>query len=66
MRRPGNPTEDRPRHWRSDQPTDQPTDGPADQASPSLARRLAWFIGLWVASVLSIGTVAYLIRLWIV
>lgn len=28
-------------------------------------RKLAWFVGLWLASVAVIGTVAYLIRLWI-
>ncbi|WP_265502067.1 DUF2474 family protein [Paracoccus beibuensis] len=28
--------------------------------------RLAWFVGIWVASVAVIGTVAWLIRLWIV
>ena len=28
-------------------------------------RRLAWFVGLWVASVAALGAVAWLIRLWI-
>lgn len=28
-----------------------------------LLRRLAWFAGLWLASVLVLGTVAYVIRL---
>ncbi|MEO1910809.1 MAG: DUF2474 family protein [Paracoccus sp. (in: a-proteobacteria)] len=28
--------------------------------------RLAWFVGIWLASVACIGTVAFLIRLWIV
>lgn len=28
--------------------------------------RLAWFVGIWIASVAVIGTVAWLIRLWIV
>ncbi len=28
--------------------------------------RLAWFVGIWAASVAVIGTVAWLIRLWIV
>jgi len=31
----------------------------------SLARRLAWFIGLWLASVLAVALVAYGLRLWI-
>lgn len=29
-------------------------------------RRLAWFVGLWLAGVAVVGTVALLIRLWIV
>jgi len=33
------------------------TDAPA-----SLARRLAWFVGLWAAGVISVGTVAMLLR----
>ena len=28
--------------------------------------RLGWFVGIWLASVAVIGTVAWLIRLWIV
>jgi hypothetical protein len=31
----------------------------------SLARRLMWFVALWLAGVLSVGAVAWLIRLWI-
>jgi hypothetical protein len=30
-----------------------------------LIRRLAWFAGLWAAGVLTVGAVAYLLRLWI-
>src|SRR3546814_2707670 len=30
-----------------------------------LWKRLAWFIGLWTASVAVIGTVAWFLRLWI-
>jgi hypothetical protein len=30
-----------------------------------VARRLAWFIGLWAAGVASVGAVAYVLRLWI-
>ena len=29
-------------------------------------KRLSWFVGLWLASVLVIGAVAYVLRLWIV
>lgn len=29
------------------------------------ARRAAWFIGIYLASVLTIGAVAWAIRLWI-
>ena len=28
-------------------------------------RRLAWFVGLWAASVAALGAVAWLLRLWI-
>lgn len=28
--------------------------------------RMAWFVAIWLASVAVIGTVAWLIRLWIV
>ena len=35
-----------------------PTPGP-------LWKRLAWFAGLWAAGVAVVGTVAYLIRLWL-
>ncbi len=40
----------------------------AGQAAPSpggLLSRLAWFVGLWLASVLALGAVAWLIRLLI-
>ena len=30
-----------------------------------MARRLAWFVGLWVAGVATVGVVAWLLRLWI-
>jgi hypothetical protein len=30
-----------------------------------LWKRLAWFAGLWAASVVSLASVAYLIRFWI-
>ena len=28
-------------------------------------KRIAWFIALWLAGVLAVGSVAYLIRAWI-
>jgi hypothetical protein len=28
-------------------------------------KKLGWFVGLWVASVLVVGAVAYFIRFWI-
>jgi hypothetical protein len=33
---------------------------------PPLLSRLAWFIGLWLASVLALGLLAYVIRLAVV
>jgi hypothetical protein len=37
-----------------------------DGAPGSLPKRLAWFIGLWLASVLGAALVAYGLRLWLV
>lgn len=34
---------------------------PAAQDRP-LARRLVWFVGLWVAGVVAVAVVAYLLR----
>jgi hypothetical protein len=34
-----------------------------DRGSP--LSRLAWFVGLWLASVLAVAVVAYGLRLWI-
>jgi hypothetical protein len=34
------------------------------EANP-LWKRLAWFVGIWAASVAALGIVAYFIRLWI-
>lgn len=28
-------------------------------------KRLAWFVGLWAAGVVAVGSVAYLIRWWL-
>jgi Protein of unknown function (DUF2474) len=30
-----------------------------------MARRLAWFVGLWAAGVATVAAVAFLLRLWI-
>lgn len=30
---------------------------------PTTIKRLAWFVGIWAASVLALGVVAYAIRL---
>ncbi|WP_409197346.1 DUF2474 family protein [Jannaschia sp. W003] len=30
-----------------------------------MGRRLLWFFGLWLASVLALGAVAWVLRLWI-
>jgi hypothetical protein len=35
------------------------------EAHGSLAKKLAWFIGLWLASVLAVALLAYGIRLWL-
>jgi hypothetical protein len=35
------------------------------QANGSLGKRLAWFVGLWLASVLAVALVAYGLRLWL-
>ncbi|CAN7451496.1 MULTISPECIES: DUF2474 family protein [unclassified Phenylobacterium] len=36
-------------------------------AAPSSSswRRLAWFVGLWLAGVLTVGAVSYLLRAWL-
>jgi hypothetical protein len=31
----------------------------------AITRKLAWFVGLWAAGVLTVGTVAYFIRWWL-
>ena len=33
---------------------------------PQGLRRFGWFVAIWLASVAVIGTVAWIIRLWIV
>ena len=41
--------------------------GPAApaEAPPPLARRLAWFAGLWAAGVAGVGAVSLLVRWWL-
>ena len=34
-------------------------------ALPPLWKRLAWFVGLWLAGVLAVGAVGLTIRAWI-
>lgn len=36
----------------------------AGRAAP-VWRKLAWFVGLWLAGVLTVGAVSYLIRAWL-
>lgn len=37
----------------------------APAAPGPLWKRLAWFAGLWLAGLAAVGTVAWLLRLWI-
>jgi Protein of unknown function (DUF2474). len=34
-------------------------------AEPSIVRRLAWFVGLWFAGVVTVGLVAMVIKVWL-
>jgi len=43
-------------------PGDPAASGPAPR---SWLRRIAWFIGLWLAGVTVVGALALLIRLWL-
>jgi hypothetical protein len=36
-----------------------------DPSPAPLWKRLAWFAGIWAASVAALGTIAYIIRLWL-
>jgi hypothetical protein len=36
---------------------------PSEQPAP-LAKRLAWFVVLWLGGVAAVATVAFLLRLW--
>lgn len=37
-----------------------------DASTPGpLWKRLAWFVGLWVAGVAAVGAVAWVLRLWL-
>jgi hypothetical protein len=37
---------------------------PTDSAGP-LWKRLAWFVGLWVAGVAAVSLIAFVIRQWL-
>ena len=43
----------------------RPAAGTSEGAPGSLASRLAWFAGLWVASVAALGVVGYGIKFWL-
>ena len=43
----------------------RPRDRPGRDAPGPLGARLAWFVALWVGSVVALGAVAYAIRLWL-
>ncbi len=38
----------------------------AGDAPKPVIQRLAWFVGLWLAGVLTVALVAYGLRLWLV
>lgn len=44
-----------------------PTERPrrAGSGGPSRSKRLAWFVGLWAASIAALGAVASVIKFWI-
>jgi hypothetical protein len=35
------------------------------QSQPSLPRRLAWFVALWLAGTGTVAIVAFVLRLWL-
>lgn len=49
--------------WRRAKGSMRTPDPRADAARPARLRRLAWFVGLWAASVGVVGLVGYAIRL---
>jgi hypothetical protein len=34
-------------------------------AEPGMAKRIAWFVGLWLAGVLAVSAVGLVIKLWL-
>lgn len=34
-------------------------------AEPRMAKRIAWFVGLWLAGVLAVSAVGMVIKLWL-
>ena len=37
----------------------------SEEAQGPLWKKLAWFVGLWAAGVLTVGTVGYALRWWL-
>ena len=60
MRTPEQTPEQTPEHA-----PERSNDRPERGTSATLPRRLAWFAGLWLASIALLGAVAYGIRLWL-
>jgi hypothetical protein len=38
---------------------------PKADTAPTLASQLAWFVGIWIASVAALGAVAFVLKLMI-
>jgi hypothetical protein len=38
---------------------------PQGNQPPSLPRRLLWFVVLWASGVATVGTISYILRLWL-
>ncbi len=47
-------------------PGPAPRDGTEGRRPPRWPLRIAWFIGLWLASIAALGVVAWLIRFWLI
>jgi hypothetical protein len=47
-------------------PRPAPRDGTEGRRTRRWSLRIAWFIGLWLASVAALGVVAWLIRFWLI
>lgn len=42
-----------------------PVNGPTPEAGTGIWKKLGWFIGIWIASILALAVVAYGIKLFI-